>query len=719
MGNFFSFAGQPSEMEVKQILNKILNEMMRRADLRDMYSLADPTQCSKYIIVGAKALNKLFTEIQIDVTKGEDGRVYFQKIDKIRKMSDFRDQQLKMCKLLAFFFVRIFRIYGALTLSIMDSEIPMADPQPLAPGQKAVYTDTGVPYMRGFPQKKSWWGGRIKPENPLFLKEDAGLYQMLNECLGPTIEDNKFYFDTYRSMTIDKNQLLNDDNTAKKFDDVKPIVSYAFKDETGRSRVIRASLLIEERMNGKEMVLRDIYLDENLVNQTPDYVAFDPTQGSSASQLPALIKKMFQRTFEKIEPPKFYPIRFLRENGIINSTEGQWVRLGSSELVISTPDRYKQESVIPISYSKKDVEWEKDEGTKRITVSIQIAVSIRKEEVPSGTEYKLDLDKESSLFRTSPPEFKDIVQQMEFKDSRFILQGGRIVNKEKGLSIPEFLQKFMDRAFKKDSEGESYMRDSRGFIAAPSISGTEPFFNVTGLWKGLSKNPPIKSHCIARAVQLLNVAAINDPNTGEAFSSICNVKFPYITNGSLPTPGNTVLTEDAINALAMLFVENNTLLPTNTPEYANFRKKLKYLFERFEKPEEITEVPNFDRIKEKQMPLCDQSKMGAQQKLRIQGSLISRLNQKTYELVNQQKTHVAEVMQLLFRLFDERSIRSGTELQINDTILVNGIGALNKLAEEARNLLINYYSRCEETYKEGLVEIHSQITKDPKSVVPY
>jgi hypothetical protein len=277
----------------------------------------------------------------------------------------------------------------------------------------------------------------------------------------------------------------------------------------------------------------------------------------------------------------------------------------------------------------------------------------------------------------------------------------------------------MDRAFKKDSEGESYTRDSRGFIAAPSISGTEPFFNVTGLWKGLSKNPPIKSHCIARAVQLLNVAAINDPNTGEAFSSICNVKFPYITNGSLPTPGNTVLTEDAINALAMLFVENNTLLPTNTPEYANFRKKLKYLFERYQKPEEITEVPNFDRIKEKQMPLCESSKMGAQQKLRIQGSLISRLNQKTYELVNQQKTHVAEVMQLLFKLFDERSIRSGTELQINDTILVNGIGALNKLAEEARNLLINYYSRCEETYKEGLIEIHSQITKDPKSVVPY
>ena len=107
MGNWFSFTGQPGETEVKTILNKILNEMMRRADLRDLYSLADPSQCSKYIVVGAKALDKLFTEMQLDIRKGENGKILFQKIDKIKKMSEFKDQQMQMCRLLAFFFVRI------------------------------------------------------------------------------------------------------------------------------------------------------------------------------------------------------------------------------------------------------------------------------------------------------------------------------------------------------------------------------------------------------------------------------------------------------------------------------------------------------------------------------------------------------------------------------------------------------------------------------------
>jgi hypothetical protein len=34
--------------------------------------------------------------------------------------------------------------------------------------------------------------------------------------------------------------------------------------------------------------------------------------------------------------------------------------------------------------------------------------------------------------------------------------------------------------------------------------------------------------------------------------------------------------------------------------------------------------------------------------------------------------------------------------------------ALNKLAEKARDLLSDYYSGCERTYKEGLYDIYEQ-----------
>ena len=103
-------------------------------------------------------------------------------------------------------------------------------------------------------------------------------------------------------------------------------------------------------------------------------------------------------------------------------------------------------------------------------------------------------------------------------------------------------------------------------------------------------------------------------------------------------------------------------------------------------------------------------------KLKIESGLVSRLRQKTYSLIQQQKTHIAQVMLILLKLFDEQSIRSGAGLEINDYVLSRGIEALNALAEEARGLLIHYYSNCEETYKDGLADIHHQIQSRPTSV---
>ena len=714
MGNWFSFTGQPGETEVKTILNKILNEMMRRADLRDLYSLADPSQCSKYIVVGAKALDKLFTEMQLDIRKGEDGKILFQKIDKIKKMSEFKDQQMQMCRLLAFFFVRIFRIYGALTLSIMDSELPIADPQNTKSG--VPYMDTGVPYLRGFPQKKTtWWGGQLT--NPS-LSDAAGLYKMLNGVLNPSNEDDYLYFPN-SSMRIQKNQLFNEDNTTKVFtNDNRPIVEYSTKNEKGVVYALEGRLFIDDIQGTKKVILQNMKINNGDVTGPLDYVAFDPSYGSSGGQLYGILKNMFISVFNRAYPPEFYPMRFLIENRIIENTIGQpYVRLAGSDLYINTPDRYRESQKIPVSYNTSVTVQANNSSTKKINVSITIGLNIRKEDrAAEGITYTLDIDP----IRTTPLEYMDIMRVMQFKNNTFTLQGSRIQN-AKGRSIPEHLQHYMEKAVRNDTETTeqgAYSKDTRGFLKAPKISGTDPFFNVTGLWTGLSKNPPVKAHCIARAVQLLNVAAIQDPSTGVAYSSVCDIKFPYITNNSLPTPGQTILTEDGINALANLYIDNfsgNVLTPTNTEEFKAFRKRLKYLFGRFEKESDVTSAPGFDNITEQKNPMqiCQGDK-----KLQIQRELASKLRQKTYSLVQQQKEHVARVMLLLFKLFDEQSIRSGGELKIHGYVLSNGVEALNKLAEEARGLLINYYSNCEETYKDGLVDIYNQIRKDPASVRP-
>jgi hypothetical protein len=80
--------------------------MFQRADLVDMYSLADPERCRRYIVVASNALEKLFNKQQI-YPKDKGGTFYFQSIDGILKdmPEDIKSQQNKNCLTLAFFFI--------------------------------------------------------------------------------------------------------------------------------------------------------------------------------------------------------------------------------------------------------------------------------------------------------------------------------------------------------------------------------------------------------------------------------------------------------------------------------------------------------------------------------------------------------------------------------------------------------------------------------------
>jgi hypothetical protein len=42
--------------------------------------------------------------------------------------------------------------------------------------------------------------------------------------------------------------------------------------------------------------------------------------------------------------------------------------------------------------------------------------------------------------------------------------------------------------------------------------------------------------------------------------------------------------------------------------------------------------------------------------------------------------------------------------------------AVNKIAEEARNMLMEYYGDCEKTYKDGLYILYNKYKADPNSI---
>ena len=125
-GSWSSLFSTGGNLETKTIINTLLKRLIGQVDLRDMYSLADPRLCKQYIVVASAALEKLF--VRIKISKDKDGVLMFQSMKGLMDSNPIPEEQAKRCNELAFFFIRMFQIYAAIALSIMDSELPVSDP---------------------------------------------------------------------------------------------------------------------------------------------------------------------------------------------------------------------------------------------------------------------------------------------------------------------------------------------------------------------------------------------------------------------------------------------------------------------------------------------------------------------------------------------------------------------------------------------------------------
>ena len=86
---------------------------------------------------------------------------------------------------------------------------------------------------------------------------------------------------------------------------------------------------------------------------------------------------------------------------------------------------------------------------------------------------------------------------------------------------------------------------------------------------------------------------------------------------------------------------------------------------------------------------------------------IRQLRDTVRRMVFYQINHTANVVKILRKLF-LLPIESGKSLQIHPRVLKFGMEEVNNIAEEARNLLIEYYSQCEILYRSGAEIIASR-----------
>ena len=121
----------------RTIMDKIFEYMLKEVTVRDFLALSNPKECNKYVLFKANMLNNMFYELQLEPTKDNKGVLAFRSIKDLIHPPTEKEliHKQSLCLTLSYFYTRIFQIYGALALTLIDDI--------------DVMTSSGIPaYMR-------------------------------------------------------------------------------------------------------------------------------------------------------------------------------------------------------------------------------------------------------------------------------------------------------------------------------------------------------------------------------------------------------------------------------------------------------------------------------------------------------------------------------------------------------------------------------------------
>jgi hypothetical protein len=102
----------------RDFTNKLFNIMLEKLTPADFLALGNPNKCSTFIFMMADGIQNLFRDLRIRPKRDRDsGVVMFQKVDTLKAQTT---ETRELCMTIAYFYIRIFQIFGALAMSILD-----------------------------------------------------------------------------------------------------------------------------------------------------------------------------------------------------------------------------------------------------------------------------------------------------------------------------------------------------------------------------------------------------------------------------------------------------------------------------------------------------------------------------------------------------------------------------------------------------------------------
>jgi len=717
MGNQVSSASRETALTatlpVRKVCDQILEMMLKDINVKDFYLMATKQECKRYVIFLANQMSKTFHSLRFAPARGAAGMIFFEPIDLLQKPTPEKQaERQSLCLFLSYFFVRIFQIYGALAITLIDDanvfvkfkgEKGLTEEQSARPyqGSQGRFGTPGAP--NPLPTQFDYLLGRAEPlerEGPLYPRKPTTnpLFRLPSE--GPYVADRRSDRDRSGYGQLDYGHRPEYGYVGG---------GYLTKDKLGKFQFLDNKV--------EDIPLTEVRITENLDLKTD--IGY-PLKVSGIDASFKLQKDDFRTDPKNINRASLF-IKITASRRLTQFYEVKMEivekRTGDSLLRILA---VRYQSLLDEALASQRLKY----GGPRPSLRADLEGIQLREQMAylyGGDNGDLPITKELNGYKIETKNGSEdpIAFIKSLKENIDILLGLR-----KGSDYRDLTS-----------------RDNR------VVGEINEHLDIQNVLVYLQQKKPL-ANCVARGLQLLG----NRATDGTLESAICRTKFligkkeyedKTMDRTDVPDPGGKLIDMGGIKVLSNLFYDtikfkSNNLIRSHKAmnDYITFMQKMTNLLAgkqgqvrasikefanvslKGEKEKEAyLENPESTKLEEisddKMVEFCSVLKDGAviDPKTPLGKSVLKKVTQ----LFGRQIQHAADCGNIFKQLFTTVSVNGIVSVRINKLVYMKGVLELNRINDLARNLLIRYYESCESLYREGVELLVNSKSKAPNS----
>lgn len=651
------------------MMNMILQYMLKEVTVKDFLALSNPNECKKYVLFMANTLHKYFYELQVQPIRDRGGVIAFRSVrDLVAPQGDAAADREKqsLCLVLAYYYTRIFQIYGALALTLIDDISSMREAGMFDTGRQGLVTPGARPVMYG--------GGPIGASVP--QGHIGG---------GPQGHIGG-----------------------------GPIAGGAISDaELGRFAFVKSFLVDDRTIHGWRTTFHEqngLY-GEVFFSVQADSSMVDPMAVSAVSSG----KGVF--TFSYAGAQRLAKIE-MRVERVSSTSAGTAGTAGTSLYGDARTATALRATFEHLQYSKR--------GETAMT-TVEIPSTYMARSLP--LLYPVAANGQTIYaFRDTERSVRDVLQSALWKIVYFtkvLVEEGRTLTSAVSAASAASAVSAVSDPLRVGATGRTNKVPHADVLTAVSASeeGVVEELRLGKILHHLTQSKPY-GHCIARGLQLLDTAPFpNQPG----ISHICKARFLESERGSsrsgLPEPGASLSTSPGLFALSLLFYDtvavgtpklaiNQAPGPTgksSLQQYVEFMRRIATYFgdnrvggpgKGEVKSEDALREAGLAGIKNRRDTVLCKDHAGD---IIVSAETARSVYRVVQDLFQTQLQHAAVCGRLFRMLFDvDRDASGRVRIALSEGVLRGGVPEINRINFLAREQLMRYYSACEAKYLTGV-----------------